>query len=613
MQKQYEWDETPADEYWERQGQLFATKQESKVAQRQKPQREKPRSPAEKLGPSIHWGTVVETGLPFTVSLELIDDSHGEIVGSSNRGKSRTMEAGIRQLLPMKGRGGFIPDVEGTLIKSTLNWLAHHQNREELAKKVIIVSPSLAQRTDMWPAFNVFKGMSDAMDKAVVADYLAALLGKAWGSESFHMPTFERVARTFMRVALDAELFMSELQYLNPMDKAAKDIRVELTSKVTSEIVRKEIVILETESSRDQKSDMLAFHNRYTAFSDVRAIQLMMDREQTLDWDEIFENGYWVLADLSENSGLLSAGHGYLCAAFMLSEIMERGLKRTEQQGKAHPFYVWADEFRELAHPELPRAFNRLRKRGIHFFAGHQDIAAFEDDYPALMSAVIGNTDLKIYMGMNNTRDSKRAEEIMFVGTHDAKEVKDEIINPMTVAVEEEKVQSVTKANSSAEISNAVSGSGAGSSGLHMVSPDGDLLGMTVADSDFTSDLAGSGVVDGESTAVNESTRLRPVFEDRVSGRSFYTPEEQRMENQAKFHALEPQFAYVKLRAKPPVLVKIIDVPEYPDNEQLLLEFWELTLAAHRKYYLPEATVLEVRESRKKAFGGGVEDDAKPP
>jgi len=609
MQQPYEWDMTPAAEYWERQGQLLA-EQDRATPEPPKVQKKTPRKP---LGPSIHWGTVVETGAAFHVPLDLIDNSHGEIAGSSNRGKSRTMEAGIRQLLPMKGRGGFVPDVEGTLIKGTLNWLAHHRNREELAKKVIIVSPSLAQRTDMWPAFNVFKGMSGAMDKAVVSDYLAALLGKAWGSESFHMPTFERVARTFMRVALDAELFMSELQYLNPMDKAAKDIRVELTSKVTSEIVRREITILETEPARDQKSDMLAFHNRYTAFSDVRAIQLMMDREQTLDWDEIFENGYWVLADLSQDAGLLSAGHGYLCAAFMLSEIVERGLKRTEQQGKAHPFYVWADEFRELAHPDLPRAFNRLRKRGIHFFAGHQDIAAFEEDYPTLMSAVIGNTDLKIYMGMNNTRDSKRAEEIMFVGTHNPQEVKDEIINPMTVAFEEEKVTARTTAKTQADVENYGSISGAGSSALSMLSPEGDVLGRSAGDTSFAADVFGGGTIRAKSTAVSESTRLRGVLEDRVSGRSFYSPEEQRMRNQAKFHALEPQYAYVKLRADDPVLVKIINVPEYPENEELLFEFLEMSIEAHQKYYLPEAKVLEVKESRKKLLAGGVEDDAKPP
>ncbi len=58
---------------------------------------------------------------------------------------------------------------------------------------------------------------------------------------------------------------------------------------------------------------------------------------------------------------------------------------------------------------------DRSRKRGIHLIKAHKNLAQIREDDPKLYSSVMGNSAIKVVLGLNNPDDIEEAERYMFI------------------------------------------------------------------------------------------------------------------------------------------------------------------------------------------------------
>ena len=425
---------------------------------------------------------------------------------------------------------------------------------------------------------------------------------KTWGENTDAMPRYRKWAGNAAMVALEAKLTFREMEYLVSLDDSVAHVRRKLVEQTEYATVRRQFMAVHNSKSTKTKADEWgSLESRLTEFGRNECVNLIMRHDNTMDIPAVIEGGYWVFLDVSRDQALLGRDHGRILATCFLSDVTDYALTRPEADGKAKPFFVFVDEFEEyVISSDVNTLLDRCRKRGIHLIMAHQTLDQIREEHRKLFSSVIGNSDNKIVLGLNNPDDAEYIVRYLFPDI-DLKEVKDEVRLPMTVRYEEEAV--VTTSDASGWTDGAVGGDAwASSSGSSQIStPSGEVVVVT-SHGDSIGVSGASVSMESGSHATTRGTRLRPVIEELRTGTQFFSLEEQRAKNVATLLDLPPQHAYIRTGAGNAVLVEIGTVKTYPDDEENLQAWRQLYLSKHAPMFLPEQEVLTEMAQRRQAL-----------
>ncbi len=547
-------------------------------------------------------GVNLDTGEVFSIPVQALQANSTHIISASGRGKTSLMKSMICQLIPLNTGGGLVIDPEHSLYKDLMNWAASHPNREELAKRIIPISPSEAKATGMWAGYSPTRHTDNSPPLSVHAESLREAMVKTWGENTDAMPRYRKWAGNAATVALETKLTFQEMEYLVSLDDSVAHVRRKLVEQTHTATVRRQFMAVHNAKSTKMKADEWgSLESRLTEFGRNECINLIMRHDNTMDIPALVEGGYWVFLDVSRDQALLGRDHGRILATCFLSDITDYALTRSEAAGKAKPFFVFVDEFEEyVISSDVNTLLDRCRKRGIHLIMAHQTLDQIREGNRKLFSSVIGNSDNKIVLGLNNPDDAEYAVRYLFPDI-ELKEVKDEVRLPMTVRYQEETTVTRSETSGWAEGTAFGDASTSGSGSSQIATPSGEVMLVTnhsVSDGGSTASI----FMQNGSTGTTWGTRLRPVLEELRTGTQFFSLEEQRARKVANLLDLPPQHAYIRLSRGNATLVEIGTVRSYPDDEKNLQAWRQLYLSNHPEVFLPEQEVLIETAGRRQAL-----------
>jgi hypothetical protein len=109
-------------------------------------------------------------------------------------------------------------------------------------------------------------------------------------------------------------------------------------------------------------------------------------KESAINLRRIMDEAGWLTIDL--NKGELKA-NAYLLGAFFLAKLTDAGFSRTGiSETERRPFYLYADEFQNVASESFVEVLTEARKYKLFFRLAHQHLTQLDWD---LRAAIFGN------------------------------------------------------------------------------------------------------------------------------------------------------------------------------------------------------------------------------
>lgn len=127
-------------------------------------------------------------------------------------------------------------------------------------------------------------------------------------------------------------------------------------------------------------------------FSNPIMRAIFTNPESSINVDEIMNSGKILLVNTAK--GLLGDENSALFGAFFLTKIEQAALARSEMSdSERYPFYLYVDEFQNVATESFISLFSESRKYGIKITVANQYLSQIQ---PNLMNAILGNVGIII-------------------------------------------------------------------------------------------------------------------------------------------------------------------------------------------------------------------------
>ena len=366
--------------------------------------------------PTILIGLDLETGEATGIPLSVFSRTHLHGLGSSGSGKTRLVLHINRQFLACQ-----LPftqfDVEGPLHDDTMNFLAHHPH---LADQVVEFNLSSPQ--GMWCGFNPLARFAWSPRMSVQVEWLLAAFAKVWTEESKSTPLLRRMLRNIFFPLMEAGLTPMEADYFLDLGKSAA--RRRLGEKTSNRRVKRDWGYFNNLTPSRQLEQLGSTANRMADFVDSEALQFVMRQANVLDIQDIVENRKTLLVNLSQQGGWLSQDGAFLVAALLLTLFVSYAMTRSEEAGKARPYFLILDEFQNFITPDIARILDQCRKRGLYIIFAHQHLTQIAEQDVWTYHSVLQNARIKCIFSLDDQQDLETMEEIIFRGTHDLKRIK---------------------------------------------------------------------------------------------------------------------------------------------------------------------------------------------
>ena len=303
---------------------------------------------------------------------------HVHIVGASGTGKSTLLVSMILQDI-YAGYGVAVIDPHGDLIDQVLGLLP-----EERAEDVILFDPADADYAVGW---NILSASSEPEKEMLASDLVAVFrrLSTSWGDqmtavlanailaflESRQGGTLSDLRRFLTDHAFRKE-FLSTVQDSHVRDFWATEFPL-LSGKPQASILTRLDTLLRSRLLRE----------------------VVTAREKPLDFRRVVDDGRIFLGRLSQ--GAIGEENAALLGSLLVSKIHQVSLLR---QGTAErerrPFFLYLDEFHNLATPSMAGLFSGVRKYRLGVTVAHQDLYQLHSTVPEVERAVLANAYTRI-------------------------------------------------------------------------------------------------------------------------------------------------------------------------------------------------------------------------
>ncbi len=302
---------------------------------------------------------------------------HMYILGKSGMGKSYFLENLIRSDIDADVGIGVI-DPHGDLIKKLMARIP-----DERVDEVVYIDPS---DTDHPIAFNPFESVP-LENRQQVSQGLVEIFKKqfasTWSPRIEHLFRFATLAMLeypegtlygLLQLITDAEYRQHVIRHIE--DEVIKRFfSVEFASYVQK---------YDSEAITPLTSRLGHF------FSDPLMRTIFTNPENKIDVEEIMDNGHILFVNTSK--GTLGEENSALFGSFFLTKIEQAAMARSKQaEEDREPFYLYVDEFQNVATESFISLFSESRKYAINITLANQYLSQIQD---RLMNSILGNVGI---------------------------------------------------------------------------------------------------------------------------------------------------------------------------------------------------------------------------
>lgn len=337
------------------------------------------------LGINEHQGQESEIRLDAEARLR-----HTHVIGASGTGKSTLLVSMMLDDIE-QGHGVAVLDPHGDLVDELLARIPASRHDD-----VVLFDPSDPDYTVGW---NIL-GANTELEKELLASDLTAVfqrLATSWGDQM--STVLANAVLAFLHSPRGGTLFDLRRFLVDPA------FRAEFLPSVTDEYIasywQEDFLLI---AKRNPQAPILTRLNTFLRNRQVRDVVTMehghIDFRRVLDESRIF------LARLSQ--GAIGEENASLLGSLLVSKIHQVTLSRQDIAKEARaPFFLYLDEFHELATPSMATMFSGVRKYGLALTVAHQDLYQLRSSLPAVERAVLANSHTRICFRVGDD-DAKR-------------------------------------------------------------------------------------------------------------------------------------------------------------------------------------------------------------
>jgi PAS domain-containing protein len=374
-----------------------------------------PRSPRFATRRRSSLGRNKQTDVPILLS-ERARLEHAHFIGTTGGGKSKAMEACIRQDI-RQGRGVCVIDPHGnhpeSLYASLIGWL-HDEGYTKGGRRertIHLIDPNAPTHT---VGFNPLALPTARTDVAVVAKAALQAFERVWGDEDTQeKPTLRRVLLTTFITLAELKLTLAEADLLyDPDDEHG--IRAWALAAVKHPFARDQLKRLHRLASdralrQSFELEVLGPINRLAEFLSSEPMRAIVgQKERAIDLCAALDEGHIVLANIA-GGDLVDEQ-----SADMLGRLLTRYIlfhtKRRRNLDRS--YFVYLDECYRYLSGDVPTLLAEARKYKVGLVLAHQFLGQFGVADEMLLAAVRNCTNLKAVFRLRDNKDAQDLAEM---------------------------------------------------------------------------------------------------------------------------------------------------------------------------------------------------------
>jgi type IV secretory pathway TraG/TraD family ATPase VirD4 len=301
--------------------------------------------------------------------------AHVYALGKSGTGKSTLLETLIRQDIE-NGEGLALLDPHGDLVETVLKAVPEKRKHDLIYFNV----PDRGNPLGFNPLERVAPEKR-SLAAAGLLDAFKKIWSDSWG------PRLEHVLRNaFLALLEQPEATLADV--LRLLDDHV--FRREVSSRVYNSQVR-DFWLREYENYplRLRAEAIAPIQNKVGAFlTDPLLNRILTQKRSDFDLRRVMDEEKILLVNLAK--GKIGADASALLGALLVSKIGLVGLSRADvQEENRRDFYLYLDEFQNLATQSLANMLSELRKYRVNMILSHQYLSQLD---PQVKDAILGNT-----------------------------------------------------------------------------------------------------------------------------------------------------------------------------------------------------------------------------
>ena len=299
---------------------------------------------------------------------------HLYVIGRSGVGKSKLLELLIRQDLGY-GYGCCLIDPHGDVIDAVLDFIP-----KERIPDVIVIDPSDTE----WPiSFNPLQKVPPEL-KHPMAQGLIEVMEKQFGAN--WTPRLEHVFRFTVLALLDypEATMRGMIQLLTD-----RSYRQKVIAYIQDDMVKRFFAVEFADWSEKFDTDaIIPLVNKLGQFLSMPMLRnIFAQKENKIDFEEIMARRKILLINLSK--GKIGEENSSFFGSMFVTKIKQAGMARANiPEAKREDFYLYADEFQNLATATFMNLFSEARKYGLALTVANQYTAQL---IPSVLASVLGN------------------------------------------------------------------------------------------------------------------------------------------------------------------------------------------------------------------------------
>ncbi len=354
-------------------------------------------APTDIPGEGIIVGLSRSVGRGREIRIPLSDRlRHTYIVGQTGTGKSTLLSSMLLQDA-VEGRGFALIDPHGELIDDIIERIPPTRLDD-----VIYLNP---QDFEHPIPMNILRATT-SLERDFVVNYLIEMFYSLYTYNTIGGPMFEMYMRNILMLLL-CQPEGNTPSFLDIPDILQnKEFRSALLGTCTEPRVVRFWRNEAEEASGDLslKNIVSYFTSKFSGFIYNETMRGMLARkESTIDYSKVMDEGKILLVDLRK--GVLGATNAYFVGMFVIGEFLRASLGRTgrKSNGELPPFFLYIDEFQNVATPSLMNILSEARKYGLGVVLANQYLDQLKEE---IQEALIGNvgTMVSFRVGKNDAQ-----------------------------------------------------------------------------------------------------------------------------------------------------------------------------------------------------------------
>ena len=351
--------------------------------------------------------------------------THLHVCGASGRGKSRLLEAMIRDDIRAR-RGVCVIDPHGTLYKSLVKWIAMRNLHRDRA--IHLIDPSIGTWTTGINPLRVDKGESISRRADAVRDSFVQVWG---GEDTSRTPLLKKCLRAVIHVLIVHKLTLLEaMELITTSDK--NQVRQYLTGELEDYVQQRLWADFNALEKRLFSEQFASTVNRFVEFLDSPEVRTIIGTNiEPLDLRSCMRNGEVVLVNLQQ--GVISFDNARLIGTLITSDLFSYAIQRSEREAQDKPFYLYLDECSRFTTESVVRSLDETRKYGLHCILSHQRLGQLRREDEFLYNAIMAGAQTKVIFGCEEDDDAEILSRHLFRSEFDLERPVANMMKPVAV------------------------------------------------------------------------------------------------------------------------------------------------------------------------------------